>query len=248
MKILIVDDEPLARERLRDLVERSGAHVVLQAGNGIEALEVAGARHPDTVLLDIRMPGMDGLETASHLAKLEPAPALIFTTAYDEHALQAFEANAVDYLLKPVRAERLEQALERAVVLGHARLAALRAADHGSRARTHISLSARGRIELVPVADIVYLRADQKYVTVGWRGREGLLDESLKVLEEEFAGRFLRIHRNTLVASGRIEALERIADGSYVIRLRDVSGTFPVSRRHLAGARRAFREWIGGAR
>ena len=242
MKILIVDDEPLARERLRDLVRRDGNHEVLETDNGLRAIELAQARHPETVLLDIRMPGMDGLETALHLAGLDPPPAVIFTTAYNDRALEAFEARAVDYLLKPIRAERLREALSRAGVVGRGRLTELRGADPARRPRTHISVLEHGSLQLIPVAAIRYLKADQKYVCAGWNGRESLLEESLRTLEVEFGDRFLRIHRNAMVALEYIEGMDQRADGLFQVRVRGVATPLPVSRRHAPDVRKAIRD------
>lgn len=242
MKILIVDDEQVARERLADLIRRLGKdHVLIEAGNGLQALALARSDCPDAVLLDIRMPGMDGLETADHLARLDRPPAVVFTTAFDDHALEAFEANAVDYLLKPVRGERLARALDRARVLNPARIRNLREQDPARRARTHISVSDHDGIRLVPVAEIRYLKADQKYVCIGWSGRELLLDEPLKSLELEFGNRFLRIHRNALVARDGVQSLDRRTDGSLELRLRGVPQVFAVSRRHASDVRRALK-------
>jgi len=242
MRILIVDDEPLARERLKDLIHQDGAHEVLETDNGLRAIELVQAQHPETVLLDIRMPGMDGLETALHLAQLEPPPAVIFTTAYNDRALEAFEARAVDYLLNPIRAERLREALSRAGVVGRGRVTGLRGADPARRPRTHISVREHGALQLIPVAAIRYLKADQKYVCAGWNGRESLLEESLRALEVEFAGRFLRIHRNAMVALEFVAGMEQRADGLFHVRLRDVAEPLPVSRRHAAEVRKTIRD------
>jgi len=245
MKYLIVDDEHLARERLKELIRRGGGeHVLLEADNGIKALELAQTERPDVILLDIRMPGMDGLETACHLTRMEAPPAVIFTTAYDDHALAAFEANAVDYLLKPIRAERLLEALRKARLLSRAGGEAVRRHDPERRMRTHVSIAGHGGIQLIAISDIRYLHADQKYVCVGWSGREALLDEPLRDLESEFAGRFLRIHRGTLVALEYIEALERAPDGAFQVRLNGVARALPVSRRHLADVRAALKKKV----
>lgn len=244
MKILIVDDEQPARERLKNLIQDLGnaADELLEAETGIEALGVAHARHPDTVLLDIRMPGMDGLETAWHLARLDSPPAVIFTTAYDDHALQAFEMHAVDYLLKPIRRERLKESLNRAQVISRARIDTVRESEHGGQPRTHLSAAVLGGLRLIPVAEIRFLKADQKYVRVGWSGEETLVDDSLKTLEEEFPGRFLRVHRNALVALAFVRTLKRTQDGSYFVQLHGVEEPFAVSRRHLSAVRRLLRQ------
>jgi two-component system response regulator AlgR len=188
------------------------------------------------------MPGMDGLEAAMHMARLEHPPSIIFTTAYDDRALEAFEARAVDYLLKPVRAERLEEALRRAGAMTHGRAALLRHSDPVSHPRAYIGVTVQGGLELVPVAEIRYFRAEHKYVFAGREGREILLDESLKALEAEFAGRFLRIHRSALVARDFVERIERRADGLLQVRLRGVDEPLPVSRRHGSAVKKALRE------
>jgi len=240
MKILIVDDETLARERLGELITELDSDISFsQAENGLQALETIQKEQPDIVLLDIRMPVMDGLETAQHIADLASPPAVIFTTAYQEHALDAFETNAVDYLLKPIRKQRLQTALQRASVLNRARVSELRDAD--ASIRTHLSAVVHGNIQLVPVEKIRYLKADQKYVTASWPGGELLLDESLKSLETEFSVQFLRIHRNALISKQHIEGLEKDVTGSYYVRLRDMQTALTVSRRHLGEVKTAIK-------
>ena len=242
MKILIVDDEQLARERLKDLISESdGSHSIREAGNGLIALDVVEEWNPDLVLLDIRMPVMDGMEAAYHMANRVPQPAVVFTTAYQDHAIEAFETNAADYLLKPIHRERLQQSIEKARVLNRARITLLRDNDPGVQARTHLSTSNLGKIELIPVAEICFLKAEQKYVMVGWRGRETLIDDSLKSLEAEFSDRFLRIHRNALIALAFVEAFTRDRDGKYRVRLRGVKEELAVSRRHLRDVRRVMK-------
>lgn len=231
MKILVVDDEAPARERLKRLIEEQDAwQVVAEAANGHEALERADATQPDLVLLDIRMPGMDGIETARHLAQMDEPPAVIFTTAFNEYAVEAFEASAVGYVLKPVRRERLAEALQRASRLTRPQLASL-ASRERHQARKHISARIRGELRLVPVRDVLYFHADQKYVTVRYPDGELLIDEPIKELEEEFADAFVRVHRSTLVAVAHIEALAIDAEGHYEIRLKGLEERFPVSRR-----------------
>ncbi len=243
MRILIADDEQPARDRLRSMVEDIGGHEIAgEAANGLEVIDQLETASPEVVLLDIRMPGMDGLEPAQHLCQLTPAPAVIFTTAYQEHALAAFETDAVDYLLKPIRRDRLAQALERAQIVSRGRLAELREQDNGApRARSYLSSVIQGRIQLASVSEIRYFRADQKYVTAAWPGGELLLDESLKGLEQEFGDRFLRIHRNALVALPHILCFERDSDGHHVIQLRDVESPLKVSRRHLSQVRKTLK-------
>lgn len=239
MRILIVDDEPPARSRLRALLgELDAGEVIGEAANGAEALDLVRRHQPHVLLLDIRMPGMDGLETAGHLGRLEAPPAVIFTTAYDEHALQAFQTGASAYLLKPVRREKLAEALRSAQRLNRVQLDALQAATQ--HARTHISARVHGDIRLVAVEEVRYFLAEHKYVTVGFRGGSILIEESLKALEDEFAERFVRIHRNALVSRAHIRALERTGSGRHRVRLRDVEETLSVSRRHLAALRRCL--------
>lgn len=246
MKILICDDEALARQRLRAQLDEMNIHrVVAEAANGIEALARCEEFQPDIVLLDIRMPGMDGIEAARHLAQWPQPPAVIFTTAYDEHVLQAFEADATDYLLKPIRKERLAQALAKASKLTRvqqARLQALHTQLQGSSAqRTHICAYQRGNLVLVPIKEIIYLHADQKYVTVKHTGGEILIDEALKVLEQEFADCFVRIHRASLVARRFIVGLERDNEGSFFVVMQHCTEKLEVSRRHLADVRKLIK-------
>jgi two-component system response regulator AlgR len=233
--VLIVDDEPPARSRLRELVSAvPGWLVAGEAVHGRQALDLCQRLAPDVVLLDIRMPEMDGLEAARHLAKLDEAPAVIFTTAYDDYAVQAFDAQAIGYLVKPVRRERLEQALARAARLGDRALRSLGTAAPPAGRRTQVCVRKGRGLRLVPVADIRYFHADQKYVTLHLPGGEELIDEPLKDLEAEFAERFVRTHRNTLVALPFIDRIESTPDGHYQLWLRDVPAPLPVSRR-LAG-------------
>lgn len=233
MKLLIVEDEAPARERLGRLVlELYPEAELYEAADGLEALAELPRRRPEIVLLDIRMPGMDGLEFARHALPLEQPPAIVFTTAWQDHALGAFETNAVDYLLKPVRRERLRTAIERARVISRARLMAVE-----RQGRKHLSALFRGRLQLVAINDIRYFKAEQKYVTAAWPDGEMLVDESLAALLEEFPDRFVRIHRNALVAKGHIDCLARTGAGQAVIRLRDMPVELDVSRRHLAAVR-----------
>ncbi len=243
MKILIVDDEQLARERLVDVLQEANPALQLeQANNGLDCLEKAQQQEFNVILLDIRMPGMDGLETAQHLSLLKPQPAIIFTTAYQDHAVEAFSAKAVDYLLKPIRRDRLLESIERASFINRAHLAELNdSLGDTSTQRRYFSANKQGTIELIPVKEVRYLKADQKYVSVVWPGQESLIDESLKSIETEFAGQFLRVHRNALVALAHIEKLEKAADGSMQVKLRDLDEKIDVSRRHLQDVKKAIK-------
>jgi len=246
MKILIVDDEEPARQRLQFMLdEMENIEVVALAANGREALHFCHDLTPDIVLLDIRMPGMDGLEVAMHLLAQDggkQAPAVIFTTAFGEHALAAFEAQAVDYLLKPIRRERLEQALDRATHLNRAQIVAVQKDSGSTTARTHLCIRNGDRLELIAVSDISYFQADQKYVSVWHEGGELLLDEPLKVLEQEFADQFIRIHRNALVARQRLTGLEKTLDGGFAAVLSGVDEPLEISRRHVASIRKLLRQ------
>lgn len=242
MRVLVCDDEKLARDRLARLAAAvADVEVVGEAGTGREAVMLSQRLRPDVVLLDIRMPDMDGLEAASHLLKLEQAPAVIFCTAYDEHALQAFKVQAVDYLVKPVSREDLAAALERAKGFTRARFESLEQAMAGATEggpRRHISARTHRGIELVPVDEVRYFLADQKYVTVRHPEGEVLIDDTLKELEDEFGDRFVRIHRNALVAVAWLEGMELASAGHYQVRLKGVEERLVVSRRHVAGLRK----------
>ena len=239
MRILIVDDESLARDRIKRILLEQNEHEVLgEASNGQEALQKIEALHPDVVLLDIRMPGIDGLEVARHLVGMDEPPAVIFTTAYDEYALEAFKVHAVDYLLKPVRPERLSEALQKALKPNKVQWKSLNRKEDGTpKARTHISSRTRRGIVLVPIGEIYYFRAEHKYVTVRHKEGEVLIEDTLKELETEFGERFLRVHRNCLVSMEHIQALEKNSSGQPCIRLRGVEETLDVSRRHVAKVR-----------
>jgi two-component system response regulator AlgR len=234
-RILIADDEAPARSRLRDLLDDCRADFPLalvdEARNGREVLEIASREPVDIVLLDIRMPEMDGMEAARHLAGMARPPGIIFTTAFDSYAIKAFEVNAIDYLLKPIRAERLLAALRKALAAAPSREALAAAAN---QPRRHLSAHERGKIHLVPIADILYLRAELKYVTVRTAAREFLVEESLTRLEEEFGEAFVRVHRNCLVARAAIEGFEKHAQESesgWAVVIRGTGERLAVSRR-----------------
>jgi two-component system response regulator AlgR len=236
LRVFIADDEEPARSRLRELLGDIAGEVATtvagEAGHGLEALERIPASGAQVLLADIDMPGMGGLELARHLAGLERAPAVIFVTAHDRHAVEAFELNAIDYLLKPVRATRLAAALKKAARAAPPDRDQLAKAAQG--AREYLSVVERNRILLVPVRDIVFLRADQKYVTLRTAEREHLIEEPLVALEREFAERLVRIHRNCLVARAAIRGFERNPgdeEAQWLVVLDGVAEKLPVSRR-----------------
>ncbi len=237
---MIADDEPLARERLRALLaEDPGVEIVAEAGNGMEALHACAERNAELVLLDIAMPGMDGLEAARHLSTFEARPAVVFCTAYDDHALSAFDAAAIDYLMKPVRPERLAAALQRARTFLAGRTAS--PAVPATRARTHLCARLRGSLRLIPVEDIRYLQAEEKYVVVHHARGQDLIEESLRSLEEEFPQRLIRIHRNCLVAREELGELKRGSDGQVHAVLRHGGEPLEVSRRCVSTLRQQLR-------
>lgn len=242
MRLLIVDDEPPARERLRRLLaEIDDCEIVAEAGNGEEALSRCGELHPDVVLLDVRMPGLSGIQVARHIDTLEDPPAVIFTTAYDQYAVEAFETEAVGYLLKPVRKEKLAHALRHAARISPSRLVKVAESARIEHRREQICTRLGEQLRLIPMADIYYFLADQKYVTVKHRGGESLIDESLKALAEEFAPQLVRIHRNALIAEKQISAVERTDSGQYVVRVRECGDVLDVSRRHASELLRRIR-------
>jgi len=237
LRVVIVDDEAPARNRLRDLLVDCAAKVPLtvvgEAATGREALELLQGQDADVVLLDIRMPEMDGVELAEHLLKLKDPPAVIFVTAFHEYAVKAFELNAIDYLLKPIRAARLAEALAKARMIAPLRADLLRGLSDAPR--HHLSVTEGGKVFLVPVADILYFKAELKYVTIRTTAREYLIEESLTRLEQEFAARFVRIHRNCLVAREAITGFERLsaaeADAHWVVVLKGLQEKLAISRR-----------------
>jgi len=234
MDILIVDDEQPARDRLGQLLEElEDCRLVGEAANGREALELAQKLKPDVVLLDIRMPEIDGIETARHMAELEAGPAVIFTTAFDEYAIDAFDAQAVGYLLKPVRRERLSRALKHAARLARPQLESLSREAGGLGTRSSLCVRKAGELKLIPIEEIIFFQADQKYVTAKHLRGEDLIDDALKSLAGEFRDRFIRIHRSTLVAVAFLERLDRDEAGQYRVWLRHCDRPLPVSRRHL---------------
>ena len=241
MKILIVDDEKPARDRLSRMIESLSAYqVVGEAGNGNEALRKSESSQPDIVLMDIRMPGMDGIQAARHLSHLPQPPAVIFTTAFADHALEAFETHAVDYLLKPVRKERLQTALEAASKPNKAQASKNDSVLSGIEPRQHICARVRGNLVLVPIDSIYYFLADQKYVTVRHSEGEVLIEDPLKSLEKEFGDRFHRIHRNALISLSKVSGMKSENDGHQVL-FKDIENTLEVSRRHLPAVRKIIK-------
>jgi two-component system, LytTR family, response regulator AlgR len=238
-RVLIVDDEAPARERLRSLLAELGeADVVGEAVTGEEALERTIELGPDVVLLDVRMPGIDGIEAAKHMSVLEQPPAVIFTTAYDEYAIKAFDARAVGYLLKPIRKEKLLAALAHASRLTRPQLHKL---GNKTEGRTHIAARHRDGLRLIPVNEIQYFFAEQKYTTVRHIKGEDLIEDSLRALEDEFGAAFVRIHRNALVSVRYLERIERNADGQYFVILQGCEAPLQVSRRMASELRERFR-------
>ncbi len=242
MKILIVDDEPLAIQRLRHLLKKlPNCEVVGDAVNGRDALEKTEKLMPDLLLMDIRMPGMDGLEAARHLDLMENPPAIIFTTAYNEYALEAFDVHAIGYLVKPVRAAKLQQAIDSASRPALSKLSEIDKNDPAINTRKYISARVRGNIVLVPVKDIYYFHAEHKYVMVRHREGELLIEEPLKSLEDEFSETFIRVHRNALVAKDHLGGFSKNQQGHWQVTFRDIEQCLEVSRRHTAQVRKVVK-------
>ena len=236
LRVMIVDDEAPARARLKDLLADCGSdlplEIVGEAGNARAALDLLATTGADVLLLDIRMPEMDGIELAQHLQKLPEPPAIVFTTAYDAYAIRAFEVHAIDYLLKPIRTSRLQEALVRARSARAPTVEALR--EVRKAAPAFLSAQERGRIHLIPLDDVVYLKAELKYVTVRTAEREYLIEDALARLEQEYADRFVRVHRNCLVARAAIRGFERgsgDAEGQWLALLEGCNEKIAVSRR-----------------
>lgn len=241
LKVLVVDDEALARSRLRTLLGDCTAPAAVAGAEAADAAEAMGALQReafDAVLLDIRMPGADGIALAQMIAQLPRKPAVVFVTAHSEHAVQAFELEAVDYLTKPVRLERLQQALQKVERLAQA------ARTGQPTAEEMLIIQDRGRTERVPLAEVIYFKAELKYITVRTAGRSYILDGSLSELEERHAARFMRIHRNALIARHAVRALEKHFDPEegegWAVRLNGVDELLAVSRRQLSAVREAI--------
>ncbi len=242
LQVLIVDDEPLARARLRTLLGDCREPVVMhpaEAGNAVQATEMLSHRPFDAVLLDVHMPGADGVTLARSLQSMVQPPAVVFVTAHAEHAVAAFDLEAVDYLTKPVRLERLEAAMQKVVRMLHAR--ATRATENASDI---LLIQDRGRTERVPLAEVLYFKAELKYVTVRTATRSYILDASLSELEEKHQQQFLRVHRNALVARRAVRALEKYFDPEegegWAVRLNGLDELLAVSRRQLSAVREAI--------
>ena len=231
LKILFADDEAPARNRLRELLNNiKNIEIVAEASNGKEAVELAEKTKPNIMLLDIRMPLMDGIEAAQHAQKLEPKPHIIFTTAFDAYAMTAFDINAIDYLLKPIRLERLQTAIEKVQALMPKQLAAIIPLQ---KMRSHLSIHERGRVLLVPIENVIYLRAELKYVTVRTLEREFLIEDSLTTLETEFGERFIRLHRNCLVAINFIAGYEKRGVNNYLDSGKTSESTAQLPNQHV---------------
>lgn len=239
MRIVVCDDELLARERLVRIVQESGHEVVAQAKTGIEAIIAVKSQQPDIILLDIRMPEMDGVECAQELAKLNHPPAIIFVTAYDHYAIAALKANAIGYLLKPANKDELLEALHKATNLNAAQLNEIRKLENPTArpVREHIAARTHRGVELIELKDIYYFTADQKYVKV--RHKEGvvLIDDTLKELEQEFEDRLFRVHRNAIINIKYLDFLEALDAGQFQLHFKGIDETLAVSRRHLPALR-----------
>jgi len=246
VRVLVVDDEQPARDRLKRLLDDEADFTLAgEAENGLDAVRLAAELTPDIVLLDIRMPGIDGIETAHHLAAMENPPAVVFATAYDEYAIDAFDARAVGYILKPVRRSRLTAALEQASKLARSKLTSVASEAKLPFARRHVCARSQGKLRLIPISEILCFRADQKYVTVDHENGSDLIDEPLKKLAEEFSDEFVRIHRGALVAVQYIDQIEKTEDGKSLVVLRQNSQVADkeliISRRHLAEVRQRLK-------
>ncbi len=247
MNVLIVDDEPQARERLSRLVSELEGYNVLEpsATSGEEALALIDSLKPDVVLLDIRMPGLDGLQVAARLSERESPPSVVLCASQDEFSSEALDASGASFLVKPINADALLRALKKAERPNRVQLAALTqpAAQGGNGPRSHISARTRKGIELIPLDQVVYFIADHKYVTLRHEAGEVLLEEPLKAREDECGERFVRSHRNALVARERIERLQRTPLGHFQLFLKGLNGdALIVSRRHVAGVRKMMQQ------
>jgi len=235
LSILIIDDEKPARDRLRRLLSTvSGFDIAGEANSGTQALEQISELNPDILLLDISMPGMDGMSLARVLQEGGASPAVIFCTAYQDQALKAFEAEAVDYLVKPVRAERLEKSLEKARrYLG---------TDKGQEDEHYVRSTVGGKIVLTPIHRVICLVSEDKYTTVIHEKGTTIIDESLTELEQNFPGLFFRVHRNALISRKHLRGLERTSDGQLQALLTGTDRKPEVSRRNVSSLRKLLSE------
>jgi len=237
MKYLIIDDEFLARARLKELLQRIEPDAeVIEAENGQQAIEMCEIHKPQTALVDIRMPGISGIELVYHLSALPQTPSFIFTTAYSEYALEAFDANAIDYLLKPVQIDRLRRALKKAYPISKLQTESLRKSTRS----LHLSISQKGKIKLVPIQNICYLKAENKYVMVKTTHEEYLMNDTLNNLEKELGEDFIRVHRNALISTRHLEGLEKNDDGQWCVFFRGIPDQIEISRRQTP----VIRNWL----
>lgn len=242
MNILITDDEPLARQRLRRLLnDLSSEHQLFEANTGIEAVKICDNNRIDLAFMDIRMPQMDGLEAAHHLTQMKVPPAVVFVTAYDDYALEAFSVNAIDYLLKPIQRDKLEQAITKASQLNPLQLNKVTEDSPERHQRNHISARLRGEIQLIPIHEIYFFQADQKYVCVKHKEGEALIEEPLKQLEQELSDGFVRIHRNALVNKRYITGLTKDSAGHLFMTIKHYDEPLEVSRRHASHIRKLIK-------
>ncbi|TCM71097.1 LytTR family two component transcriptional regulator [Acinetobacter calcoaceticus] len=235
MDILISDDEPLAVARLSRLVSQLGHNVVATAQNGQQVLELVQQFEPDVVLLDIQMPVMDGLSCMKLLSQRHPMPAVVFCTAHEQHALDAIQSQANGYLLKPIAQSELQRVFNNLTNLTQAQMSNLekkQTMDKTIQRQQIVAKTYRG-VELIPTENIYYFLADQKYVAVRHKNGSVLIDETLKELEQEFADKFIRIHRNALISLDYLDGLELVTSGQYQVRCREIEERLAVSRRHL---------------
>ena len=243
MKIMVADDELHARQRLCRLLEELGYEDIVEASHGQQVLQQWHQQPCEVILLDIRMPGLDGLSVARQLAEFPNPPTLIFTTAYPDHALEAFEVYALDYLLKPIKKQRLQQVLERAQRLHPAAVVAESSlpAVTGANAREYLCVRVRGNLQRIAVADIYYFRAEQKYVSVRHKNGYVLIEDALKALEQEFAASFVRVHRNALVANRYLQGMEKDREDHWFVTFKGFDERLEISRRHIPTIRKQFK-------
>ncbi len=244
LDVVIVDDERLARSRLVRLVSDLGYEVIAEAQNATEAMNAIESHDPAVVLLDIEMPGETGLQLAEKIGQLDQPPAVIFTTAYDQYALEAFSAFAVGYLLKPINQQQLATSLDKAQTITKAQLAHIEQSPLNDQNRAHsttppsqpqnITVNSHRGVDLIPIDSIRCFIADSKYISVVADENEALIDGTLKQLEAQFNGQFVRVHRNALVAKQYIGGLERAVEGHYTVRLKGIQRQPVVSRRYLS--------------